>query len=362
MSRKVLILANYFGTVYKFRKELIEELINLGYEVIVSVPYRQEVEKIRNMGVKIIETDIDRKSINPFKDIKLYFNYKKILKKERPDIVITYTIKPNVYGGIACSKNIPYIANITGLGSSYYNGGLVLKIVKILYKFGLKNAKYVMFENSTNARQLVQDKTIKKEQVVVMNGAGVNLKQFEFSEMPSDDIIKFLFVGRIMKEKGVDELFYAIKKIKQEYKDKVQFSFVGWFEDDYEITVCELERNDFIKFYGYQDNVIPYMKDCHCVILPSYHEGMANVLLEGAAIGRGIITTDIPGCRESILDGVSGLKCKVKDNEDLYDKIKKFVDLTFEEKVEMGKAGRKHMEDVFDKNKVVRETVEVIER
>ena len=126
--------------------------------------------------------------------------------------------------------------------------------------------------------------------------------------------------------------------------------------------MTQLEEEKIIRYYGYQNDVIPFMKNSHCVILPSYHEGMANVLLEGAALGRAIIATDIPGCRESIVDGVSGLKCKVKDSEDLYDKIKKFVDMDFEEKVEMGKAGRKHMEDVFDKKKVVRETVEVMER
>lgn len=357
MSKKVLILANYFGTVYKFRKELIEELISLGYEVIVSVPYRQEVEKIREMGVKIIETDVDRKSINPFKDIKLYFNYKKILKEESPDIVITYTIKPNIYGGIACSKNIPYISNITGLGTSYYNGGLVLKIVKALYKFGLKNAKHVIFENRANAQRLIQDKTIKKEQAVVMNGAGVNLDQFEFSEMPSDEIIKFLFVGRIMKEKGVDELFYAIKKIKNEYKEKVEFNFVGWFEDDYERTVCELEKDNLIKFYGYQDNVIPYMKACHCLVLPSYHEGMANVLLEAASIGRAVITSDISGCKEAVIEGKNGWTCKVNNSNDLYEKLKKFIQSSHNEKINMGIKSRQHMKSKFDKNKIVHETI-----
>ena len=179
--------------------------------------------------------------------------------------------------------------------------------------------------------------------------------------MPKDTVIRFIFVGRVMEEKGVNELFEAIRKIRKEY-DNVEFTFIGWFEEDYRDIMTQLEEEKIIRYYGYQNDVIPFMKNSHCVILPSYHEGMANVLLEGAALGRAIIATDIPGCRESIVDGVSGLKCKVKDSEDLYDKIKKFVDMDFEQKVEMGKAGRKHMEYVFDKKRVVRETMEVMGR
>lgn len=361
MTKKILILANYFGTVYKFRRELVEELIDRGYEVVVSVPYREEVEKIRELGAKIIETEVDRKSVNPVKDLKLYFNYRKILKQEKPDIVISYTIKPNVYGGLACrAYKVLFFANVTGLGSAYYNGGWVRKVVSILYKLGLKKAKTVFFENIGNAETLINDGTIKKEQAVVMNGAGVNLEQFEFCEMPDDKVTKFVFIGRIMQEKGIDELFYAIKKIKQEYKDKVEFGFVGWFEDNYEDTVRQLEKDNYIKFYGYQDDVIPFIKESHCLILPSYHEGMANVLLEAASMGRALITSDIHGCKEAVVEGENGFTCRVKDGDDLYDKVKRFVELGFDEKKSMGARSRAHMEDVFDKKKVVRETIKVL--
>ncbi len=361
MTKKILILANYFGTVYKFRKELVEELISRGYEVVVSVPYREEVEKIRALGAKIIETEVDRKSVNPIKDLKLYFNYRKIIKEEKPDIVISYTIKPNVYGGLACrAYKVPFFANVTGLGSAYYNGGWVRKVVSMLYKLGLKKAKAVFFENEGNAATLINDETIRKEQAVVMHGAGVNLEQFEFCEMPEDKVTKFVFIGRIMQEKGIDELFYAISKIKDEYKDKVEFGFVGWFEDNYKETVKQLEKNDYIKFYGYQDDVIPFIKDSHCLILPSYHEGMANVLLEAASMGRALITSDIHGCKEAVVDGKNGFTCRVKDGDELYDKVKKFVELEFCDKKNMGKRSREHMEDVFDKNKVVKYTIEIL--
>ena len=362
-NKKILMLANDYGTIYRYRKELILKLIEEDYDVSVSLPYIDKVEKIKDLGAEIIPTDVDRKSINPIKDIKLYFNYKKIIKEEKPDMVISYTIKPNVYGGMACTRlNIPYISNITGLGSTYYKGGWVKQIVSILYKIGLKNAKSVFFENEGNAKILVDDKTIKKDQVVVMNGAGVNLDIFKYCEMPPDNVTKFLFSGRIMKEKGVEELFYAIRKIKQEYKDKVEFHFIGWFEDDYEGLVNDLNSQGIIKFHGLQDDVIPFIKNCHCVVLPSYHEGMSNALLEGAAMGRVLITSDIHGCKEAVEEGISGWTCKVKDSEALYEKMRDFVEMDFDEKVKMGREGRRYMEDIFDKDKVVKETVEEMEK
>lgn len=362
MNKKILILANHFATIYKFRRELVSKFVEEGYEVVISLPFSQDIDKIKALGVRVIDTNVDRKSVNPIKDIILLKDYTKIIKEEKPDLVLAYTIKCNIYGGISCRiKNIPFMANVTGLGSAYYRGGLIKNIVNILYKIGLKKAKSVFFENTSNAQVMIDEKVIKKEQAVVLNGAGVNLERFEYSEMQKDTVTRFIFVGRVMEEKGVNELFEAIRKIREEY-DNVEFTFIGWFEEDYSEIMTQLEEEKIIRYYGYQNDVIPFMKNSHCVILPSYHEGMANVLLEGAALGRAIIATDIPGCRESIVDGVSGFKCKVKDSEDLYDKIKRFVDMDFEEKVEMGKAGRKHMEDVFDKRKVVRETVEVIGR
>lgn len=362
-NKKILILANDYGTIYRYRKELILKLIEEDYDVSVSLPYIDKVEKIKDLGAEIIPTDVDRKSINPIKDIKLYFNYKKIIKEEKPDMVISYTIKPNVYGGMACTRlNIPYISNITGLGSTYYKGGWVKQIVSILYKVGLKNAKSVFFENEGNAKILVDDKTIKENQVVVMNGAGVNLDIFKYCEMPPDNVTKFLFSGRIMKEKGVEELFYAIRKIKQEYKDKVEFHFIGWFEDDYEGLVNDLNSKDIIKFHGLQDDVIPFIKNCHCVVLPSYHEGMSNVLLEGAAMGRVLITSDIHGCKESVINKKTGWLCELQNKEDLYRKIKQFINTSYEEKKHMGILSRKYMENIFDKNNVVDLTIKEIEK
>ncbi|MCC3869663.1 glycosyltransferase family 4 protein [Terrisporobacter mayombei] len=362
MGKKLLILANHFATIYKFRKELVSKLVKEGYEVVISLPFSQDIYKIKDLGVKVIDTNVDRKSVNPVKDFKLLNDYTKIIKEEKPDIVLSYTIKSNIYGGIACRLHeTPFMANVTGLGSAYYREGLIKNIVSRLYKIGLKKAKGVFFENIANAQVLIDDKTINKDQAIVLKGAGVNLQQFQYCEMPSDDIVKFLFIGRIMAEKGVNELFEAIKRIKKEYSN-VEFSFIGWFEEDYKNLIEDLQSEGLIKYYGYQEDVTTFIKDSHCIVLPSYHEGMANVLLEGAAMGRVIITSDIYGCREAVVEGISGCTCKVRDSVDLYKKIKMFVDMDFEEKVKMGQAGRRHMEDIFDKDKVVEETVEEMGR
>ena len=360
MGKKLLIVANHFATIYKFRKELVSKLVEEGYDVTISLPFSPDIEKIKDLGVRVIDTKVDRKSLNPIKDLKLLNDYKNLIKAEKPDLVLAYTIKCNIYGGMACRLyGVPFMANVTGLGSAYYRGGMLKNIVSSLYKIGLKNAKGVFFENTANARVLIDDKTINDDQAIVLKGAGVNLQQFEYCEMPSDKVVKFLFIGRIMAEKGVNELFEAIKKIKKNYSN-VEFSFIGWFEEDYKELIEELQRDGFIKYYGYQEDVRPFIRDCHCVVLPSYHEGMANVLLEGAAMGRVLITSDIYGCKEAVVEGVNGWTCKVKDSEALYEKMRDFVEMDFDEKVKMGREGRRYMEEIFDKDKVVKETVEKV--
>lgn len=358
--KKVLILSNYFGTVYKFRKELVEELINTGYKVYVSLPEAEENRRIEALGCTIIPTEVDRRGVNIIKDLKLFFNYKKIIKEIRPDIVIGYTSKPNIYGGYACRKlKVPFIANVTGLGSVFYNAGVLMKIMIVLYKFGLKRAKSVFFENKANAQTFIDLNIINKNQSVVMNGAGVNLDEFKYTPMNFSDTTNILFVGRIMKEKGVDELFDAAKRIKREYKN-TEFGFVGWFEDDYSQIVDELQKENIIRFYGYHDDVKGLVAHSHCIVLPSYHEGMSNTLLEGASMGRPLITSDIYGCKEAVNDGVSGYLCKVKSAQSLYEKLKNFINLANEKKQAMGVASRKHVVTNFDKKLVVKNTIKII--
>lgn len=360
---RVLILANNDVGLYKFRKELIQELIRRGNRVIVSLPDGELIPDIRKLGVKVILTDVDRRGINPLTDLKLLMRYFRMAVTLKPDLVITYTIKPNVYGGMVSRfLHIPYAENITGLGTTFQTENLVKKLVCFLYKVSSKRAKVVFFENEENKQIFLDNHLIREEQACRLNGAGVNLDEYPYTEYPGEnEPIRFLFIGRVMKEKGVDELFEAARRIKKEYPD-VLFDIVGPMEDEYSSVITKLEEDGIITYYGYQKDVRPFIARCHCFVLPSWHEGMANTNLESASSGRPIITSNIPGCMEAVETNVSGLLCKAKNSDNLYKAIKKFIKLPYEERKAMGLAGRKHMGKNFDKKKNVAKTIESMER
>ena len=338
---RILILANDAEGLYKFRKELIQELIVKGNQVYISLPEGEFITNLENMGCKFVSTSIDRRGINPKTDAKLMFFYMKLIRKIRPDMVITYTIKPNVYGGMMCRfLHIPYAVNITGLGTAFQSDGMVKKLVTLLYKLALKKAKVVFFENAGNEKIMIDMRVVKKEQTFVLNGAGVNLDEYMFCEYPENKETRFLFVGRIMKEKGIEELFEVAERLKKE-NDNVFFDLVGPLEDDYKDRIETLTKSGIIEYHGYQKDVKPFIKKCHCFVLPSYHEGMANTLLEAAAMGRPLITSRIHGCMEAVEDGKTGYLCKCKDVEALYEIMKEFLKLTYEERKIMGFVGRK---------------------
>ena len=353
---RILILANFDLGLYKFRKELIEELLDQGHDVYISLPDGDLVRPFEKMGCTFIDTPVDRRGINPKTDFGLFQHYRKMMKEVNPDLIITYTIKPNIYGGIAARlAGKQYAVNITGLGTAFENAGLIRTVVVNLYKFALKKAKVIFFENSNNKDELLSFGCCDKEKTVVLNGAGVNTETYAYQPYPNNNVVKFLFVGRVMKEKGIDELFAAMRRLVAEGQ-KCFLDVVGPFEENYKEKLEEYEKAGWLKYHGYQENVIPFIAACDCFVLPSYHEGMANTNLECASSGRPIITSNIPGCREAIVEG-SGLLCEPKNNESLYEAMKAMIEKTREEREQMGQVGRKHMEDVFDKKKVVEETI-----
>lgn len=356
----ILVIANNDIGLYKFRKELLQKLIDDGNEVYISLPNGNLVQPMVDMGCKFIETAVDRRGINPVTDLKLFLNYRKMIGKVKPDFIITYTIKPNVYAGIVSAiKHKKYAINITGLGTAFQKQGFFLKLIVMLYKFACKKAHTVIFENCENMKLFLDYRIVKEEQCLLNAGAGVNLEEYPFEEYPPTDKIRFLFVGRIMQEKGIDELFDAAKRIKREY-DNVEFDVVGMYEDNYEETVNRLVDDGIINFYGYQQDVKPFVKQSHCFVLPSWHEGMANTNLECGAMGRPIITSNIHGCLEAVVDGKTGYLVEKKNANDLYEKIKRFIELPYDKKVKMGQASHDHIAEVFDKKKVVSDTISVL--
>lgn len=346
---KILVLANFGMGLYNFRKELLEELINQNYEVYISLPDDEYVSKFEKMGCKFINTPVSRRGTNPITDLKLYIKYKKIIKDIKPDVVLTYTIKPNVYGGLASRfANIPYITNITGLGTAVENGGLLQKITLFLYKISLKKARCVFFQNKENEEFFTRKKVVNGNNEL-LPGSGVNLNHYSLLDYPPDDKIIFLFISRVMKEKGIDQYLEAAAHLKKKYTN-TEFHIVGFCEEEYEDKLKDMQNKGIIKYHGKQSDVREYHKISHCTIHPSYYpEGMSNVLLESAACGRPIITTNRSGCKEIVDDGVNGYIVTQKDSLDLIEKVESFINLDYSSKKKMGLESRKIAEKKFDR-------------
>ncbi len=359
MLKKILILANNDVGLYNFRKELLKRLVDEGYKVLISLPYGGRVEDLKKIGCKYIKTDVSRHGTNPVKDFSLFLAYLKILKNEKPDVVFTYTIKPNVYGGMACSLcKVPYLSNITGLGTAVENGGILQKITTTLYKLALHKAKRIFFQNETNMK-FFKEKNIISGEYTLLPGSGVNLDKFTVLDYPDNSIIKFVFIARIMKDKGIDHYLEAAKYIKKKYPD-TEFHICGFCEEQYENILKELDETDVIHYHGMVKDIREILSKMHCTINPSYHEGMSNVLLESAASGRPCLASDVSGCRETIEDKKSGFLFEVKNTEALIEAIEKFLSLTYEEKRAMGLCGREYVEKNFDRNIVVQAYIDEI--
>ena len=361
MKKRGLILANNASGLYDFRNELLLRLLK-EYEVHVSLPDAEEVPEIAEEGCIVHHTFLERRGMNPVKDGKLMIKYLKLIREVKPSVVLTYTIKPNIYGSLSCRiMKVPYIVNITGLGSAFENDGMLRKLVVFLYKTALKKASCVFFQNAKN-KDIFDKFGIKGQKTRLVPGSGVNLNRHVFEEYPSkDEPVRLVYVGRIMKEKGMDELLYAAKKIKQELP-KVIFQMVGSYEDDYKEIVEEMQKNGIVEFIGYQKIIHPFYKNASAALMPSYHEGMSNVVLESAATGRPVLASDIPGCREGFDDGVTGIGFAPRDKEAFYKAVKRFLNLSYEDRKEMGKNARKKIEREFDRKIVVESYMDEIRR
>ncbi|SFC10762.1 galacturonosyltransferase [Alkalibacterium subtropicum] len=349
---KVLILSNFGMGLYKFRKELLKELIDQGHNVYVSLPDDDYIPLLKSMGCNYIESNLDRRGKNPISDIRLMLSYIRMIHNIKPDIVLTYTIKPNIYGGMACRfTNTPYLPNITGLGTAIENQGMMQKLTLSLYKMGLKKADSVFFQNKSN-KEFFCEKEILKSAPIVIPGSGVNLEEHQIEEYPlEDNTIRLLYIGRIMKNKGIDELLDASRRFKD--NNKLEFHIVGFCEENYLKELEELDDEGVIHYHGQQNDVHKFIKDAHATILPSYHEGLSNVLLESASAGRPVLASNVDGCKETFDEGISGFGFDVKSTESLVETIKTFINLPYEKKKDMGAAGRKKIETEFDRNIVI---------
>ena len=359
---KVMILANNDAGLYKFRRELLEEMLK-KHEVMICLPDGEYIKDMVDMGCKFISCNhLARRGMNPLKEVQLISFYKKILKEKRPDIVFTYTIKPNVYGGMVCGKlGIPYAANITGLGTAVENEGLMQKVTLTLYKLGLKKAQMVFFQNSENKNFMLEKKVVKGD-YFQLPGSGVNLKHYQPMEYPKSETTDFVFIARVMKEKGIDNYLETAEFIRKKYPE-TRFHICGFCEDDYSARLNELQEKGVIIYHGMVKDMTEIYKQAACTIHPTYYpEGLSNVLLESSASARPIITTNRAGCREVIDDSVNGFICKQNDSADLIRQVEKFLALSWEERKAMGIAGRKKVEKEFDRQIVIDKYLQQIDR
>lgn len=352
---KVLITSITDSGIMRVRKELLNALLLEGHDVIVVTPTTTAFSQIEQLGCKLIPININGQGVDPLKDFGVVLAYRKILKKEKPDIVLSFTIKPNLYCGINCRMmSIPQVMNITGFGTALAYPGLRQKLLVSLYKVVAKKVKLIFFQNESNLNQFRNWNIASEEQYKLLPGSGVNLNDFVVAPYPSDkNGIHFLFVSRILKEKGIDNYIEAAKVIKRNHPNTF-FHVLGNATNAYSDKVEQANQDGFIVYHGRVNNVSDFQKMSHCTILPSYYpEGICNVLLEGAASGRPVITCDHPGCREAVNDGETGYLVKPKDTKDLIDKIEIFLSLSNEKRAQMGLLGRRKMEREFDRRLVV---------
>lgn len=367
----IALLTNNDDDIYCFRKELIEALLEEGYEMLISCPNGPKFELMKDIPFKYDDPIIDRRGTNIIADLKLFFHYLKLFKKEKPSVVLTYTAKPNVYASMAARVlGIPYINNVTGIGSVVNMKGIKKSFILWLFKIAYRGAACVMFQNSTNMKLAIDSGMIKGDYKLIP-GSGVDLNRYPLQDYPKGgngkigDKIVFNYIGRILHDKGVDDYIAVAKIIKKEYPN-TEFNMIGFIEpteSHYEEELRLLSEQGIINYRGSQKDIKPWISRAHAIIHPStYGEGMSNVLLENASSGRFLITTDNPGCQETVIDGESGYIYHGGDVNMLVESIKKFLGLENKIRKIMGIRGRNHVEEKFSRVIVIDEYLKFIKR
>ncbi|MDH5474179.1 MAG: glycosyltransferase family 4 protein [Cyclobacteriaceae bacterium] len=355
---RVAIVLNTSWNIYNFRYNLVIRLLSRGYEVYAIAPHDSYSEKLEKMGCKYIPLSMDSRGVNPMKDFALLIELFKIYRKILPDVVLHYTIKPNVYGTLAASLlKIPVVNNVCGLGTAFLQNNLLSVIAKMMYRISFWYPKKIFFQNDDDLELFVDNNIVSKNSADILPGSGIDLTKFKPSFLKSREKLTFLLISRLISDKGVYEYVEAVKLLKKEGVE-ANFQILGSKDPEHRrgIPIHEIDQwiNDgVIEYLGTTEDVRPFINESDCVILPSYREGTPRTLLEAASSTRPIIATDVPGCNNVVVDGYNGFLCKEKDANDLAEKIKLFIKLPHDKRIEMGEMGRKRVEENFDENFVI---------
>jgi len=363
--KKILLIANTSWYIYNFRRSLIKSLVDDGYGVLCAAPVDNYTEKLKSLGAEYVNIEYDNSSKNPFKDSLFLLKLIRIIKRQKPNVVLSFTIKANIYGGIAARFcRIPIVANVSGLGSMIISDSLLAKLPLMLYKFGLSKESKIFFQNKADLSLFKMNKVVVNQDTEVLPGSGVDLRWFSNSKKSnSKNKIIFLLAARLLKDKGIVESVDAIRLLKK----NIELHLLGqlWTKNPSQIKQHELDswvNEGLVKYLGFTEDVRPHIENADVVILPSYREGMSKILLEAASMSKPIIAADVPGCREIVEDGQTGFLCRVRDSNDLAEKMIQMVELSNEERILMGKRGRIKMEKEFDEKIVINKYLESIEK
>lgn len=357
----IIITLNSTWNAWNFRKSLVEALIADKHEVTVLAPLDQNVGSVTDLGCRVIHLDMNVKGLNPFDDIKLLVNLKKIFRREQPDVVLTYTIKNNIFGALAAKAyNISIIPNITGLGTAFLAGGFLGIIVKILYKNALRKLPCVFFQNVDDYRYFIDQGIVQRDQVYLLPGSGIDLDHFYEAPYPRFEAGPiFLMISRIISDKGVLEYVGAARQLKRVWPN-VRFQLLGDADAKNRTAIDALivqswHEEGVIEYLGTTDDVRSIIASSNCIVLPSYREGAPRALIEAAAMARPVIATDVPGCRSVVEDEITGFLCSARSIKSLADAFRKFVALPLDRQAALGRAGRAKIEREFDQKRVVSE-------
>ncbi|MDX6040103.1 glycosyltransferase family 4 protein [Scandinavium lactucae] len=359
---KIVISANTSWYIYNFRKNTIVKLLEEGHSVFIVSPADAYTEKLKELGCGFFNVNISQRGMNPFTEAKTLIEYHVIYRKIRPSHILNFTPKSNIYSTFAAYlSSATIINNIAGLGTAFIERSKTKSIIKILYKISQRRAKIVFFQNNDDLTQFVNDGIVHKEQTRLIPGSGVDLSRFQLNNRKTDGITKYILIARLIKEKGIAEFAQAAKILKDKYGDKVHFSLAGFVDQDNPSAVpLELinkwHDDGVMRFLGKTDKVEDLLQNNDCVVLPSYYrEGVPKSLLEAAAMGKIIVTTDNVGCREAVIDNETGYLCEPRSVLSLTCALEKVILMDHKAREEMGRAGRDYISRRFDEQIVINE-------
>jgi len=369
--QKIIITANTAWNLVNFRGGLISRLVSEGFEVIAVAPGDEYCDRLRLLGCRYVPLVMDNKGTHPVHDFQLMLGFLKIFFRERPDALLAYTVKPNVYASIAAKMaGVPVINNISGLGTAFIRGGWIAALVSLLYRIGLSRSACVFFQNGDDRTLFVEKGLAKRSQTDLLPGSGIDLKHFDSIKYPAvirkDNEFVFLMVARLLWDKGVREYVEAARIVKKR-NPETRFQLLGFLDVKNQTAVPREDveswvREGIIEYLGTSDDVRPFLAGSDCVVLPSYREGTPRSLLEAAAMGKPLIATDVPGCREVVKDGMNGYLCAVRNSNDLADRMLKLIAMPSGLRLQMGCQSRNIAETRFDEQIVISKYLKTVDQ